>query len=90
MNSYLKLGHYFLKGMIFGFKFPVGVSFDVTNRCNLRCRHCYFFPQNHQQELNDVELLAKIKETKTKFPSIIHASWVGGNHYLEKILLGKG
>jgi MoaA/NifB/PqqE/SkfB family radical SAM enzyme len=35
---------------IFGLpKFAVG-SIDVTNRCNLRCEHCYFFAEDHDNE----------------------------------------
>jgi len=84
MNGFIQLGYYFAKGIIGGFKFPVGVSFDVTNKCNLRCRHCYFFQQNHQQELSDDEFLKNIKEIRQKHPSIIHASWVGGEPLLRK------
>jgi MoaA/NifB/PqqE/SkfB family radical SAM enzyme len=38
------------KLFIFGLpKFAVG-SIDVTNRCNLRCEHCYFFAEVHDNE----------------------------------------
>ena len=84
MNNFIKLGYYFVKGLIGGFKFPVAASFDVTNKCNLRCRHCYFFQQNYQKELSDEELINKIKEIRTNNPSIIQASWVGGGTVVEK------
>ncbi len=90
MNSYIQLSYYFLKGAASGFRFPVGVSFDVTNKCNLRCRHCYFFQQNNQQELSDENFLEKVKEIKQKTPSIIHASWVGGEPLLRKNVVQEG
>ena len=88
--SYLKLGYYFVKNVLFGIKFPIGISIDVTNRCNLRCKHCYFFQQGYKSELSKEELLRKIKEIKEKYPSIIHASWVGGEPLLRKDIVEEG
>lgn len=68
----------------------MAVSIDVTNRCNLRCKHCYFFPQNHKSELSDAELLRTIREIKAKYPSIVHASWVGGEPLLRKEVVEEG
>lgn len=34
------------KVLIKGIPKPVGVSIDITNRCNLKCKHCYFWRQN--------------------------------------------
>jgi len=90
MNSFIQLGYYFLKGIVGDFNFPIGVSFDVTNKCNLRCKHCYFFQQNHQQELDDDDFLKKVNEIKQKYPSIIQASWVGGEPLLRKNIVEKG
>jgi hypothetical protein len=52
MNVRRKLGK--LREMtrlfVFGLpKFAIG-SIDVTNRCNLRCEHCYFFAEDHDNE----------------------------------------
>jgi len=90
MNTYIRLGYYFLKNALFGIKFPIGISIDVTNKCNLRCKHCYFFQQNYQEELNDEDLLKKIKAIKKEYPSIIHASWVGGEPLLRKKIIEEG
>ena len=27
----------------FLFKIPIGVNFDITCNCNLRCEHCYYW-----------------------------------------------
>ena len=90
MNKSIKLGHYFLKSVLFGTKFPMALSVDVTNKCNLRCKHCYFFQQNHKNELSEEDLLKKVKEIKKEYPSIIHASWVGGEPLLRKNVVEEG
>ncbi len=88
--SYIKLGYYFVKNALAGIQFPIGISIDVTNRCNLKCKHCYFFQQNHKEELGNEDLLNKIRKIKDKYPSIIHASWVGGEPLLRKEVVEKG
>lgn len=88
--SYMRLGYYFIKNALSGIQFPIGISIDVTNKCNLRCKHCYFFQQDHKEELNDKDLLNKIQEIKEKYPSIFHASWVGGEPLLRKDVVEKG
>jgi len=90
MANYLELGYYALRNLLFGVKFPVGISVDVTCRCNLNCKHCYFSRQHHTKELPGNELLSKIKETKRKYPSILHASWVGGEPLLRKDVVEEG
>lgn len=67
--------------------FPLGISVDITNRCNLRCKHCYYFKQNQGGELGDEELLLRIQELKNNYPSVIHAAWLGGEPLLRKELL---
>jgi Fe-coproporphyrin III synthase len=88
--GYIKLIYYLVKNVLLGTKFPISVSIDVTNKCNLRCKHCYFFQQNHKKELSDKDLLRKIKQIKKKYPSIIHASWIGGEPLLRKDIVEKG
>src|SRR5512138_1064772 len=36
-------------------------SIDVTSRCNLRCRHCYFFEQDLPEELTVAQWVAKLE-----------------------------
>jgi len=90
MSNYFKLGYYFLKNGLFRVKFPIGISIDVTNRCNCKCKHCYFLQQGYKKELNDKDLLERIKEIKNKYPTIIHASWVGGEPLLRKNVIEQG
>jgi len=73
-----------------GIKFPVGISIDVTYKCNLKCKHCYFLQQNHQNELDDKSLLNEIKKVKKRYKSIVHASWVGGEPLLRKNVVKEG
>ncbi|MFH0788319.1 MAG: radical SAM protein [Pseudomonadota bacterium] len=81
--NYIKIS---LKGM------PAGslVGLDVTYRCNLRCRHCYFIRQNHQAELPVGEWLTRFEKMKANgFPFMI-CGWIGGEPLLRKDLIEKG
>lgn len=68
---------------------PEAISIDVTGKCNLRCKHCYFFEYDNQQELNDEELINRLRALKKKYP-LVHASWIGGEPLLRKELVEKG
>ena len=39
-------------------KRPAAAAIDITNRCNLRCRHCYWWEQEHPRQLGHDEMLA--------------------------------
>lgn len=90
MVSYLGMGFYMLKSILFGVKFPIGISIDATYKCNLKCKHCYFLKQGYTNELQTEEMLKRLEEIKKRYPSIIHASWVGGEPLLRKNLLEQG
>lgn len=83
----------FLKGYFFLFGFPKNgfVSIDVTNKCNLRCKHCYFFEQDVERELGEdgwYEKLLEMKKART-IP-FLQCTWVGGEPLLRKDLIEKG
>lgn len=59
-------------------------SVDVTNRCNLRCKHCYFFADHTEKELSADELVAKIKEITKDGGKVWSCTWVGGEPFLRK------
>lgn len=89
MFKYPKLGLRLLTNRLLGTKLPFALSMDVTHRCNLRCKHCYFFQQDHKEELNDRDFLKRIKEVKKRHPGIFQANWVGGEPLLRKEIVGK-
>ncbi len=75
--------------LIIGLPKPIGVSIDVTNRCNLRCEHCYFWRQDYEYELSDDNWLEKIRELINQHKSIVQASWCGGEPLLRKELISE-
>lgn len=83
----LKSLFFLIKKSFFKVHFPLGISIDLTNRCNLRCKHCYFLNQNQTEELSDDQMLARIRELKKNYPFVLHAGWLGGEPLLRKELL---
>ncbi len=83
-----------VRGAFFLFGFPHNAfgSFDITSKCNLRCRHCYYFTQSHPDDLADQQWLDLMAGLKSKswfrFP-FLQASWVGGEPLLRKDLIEK-
>lgn len=63
--------------------FPIVASFDVTNNCTLRCKHCYWWEQEHKTELNDEAFYLKVLEIKKRHPTIVSAAWLGGEPLLK-------
>jgi MoaA/NifB/PqqE/SkfB family radical SAM enzyme len=67
-------------------------SIDVTQKCNLRCRHCYFFEQDQPDRALGVDewvtLLDGWKRTRSRweFP-FFQCSWVGGEPLLRPELI---
>jgi Fe-coproporphyrin III synthase len=45
---------------------PTTVAVDVTHRCNLKCRHCYWWKQYHPAELDDREMIAFLKDLRER------------------------
>ena len=42
-------------------EFYNAVCFDITNRCNLACPHCYQLPNNHSSDPRIEEIISRIK-----------------------------
>lgn len=72
--------YFFLKG------FPKGsfISVDVTDQCNLRCEHCYFFEQEQEGVLDADGWEKKIQDLKVKSKFLHSCTWVGGEPLLRK------
>jgi MoaA/NifB/PqqE/SkfB family radical SAM enzyme len=79
------------KVAFFAFGFPRNAfgSIDITSRCNLRCRHCYYYAgpeENLPRELNAEEWVARLEELKRssgRFP-FFSCTWVGGDPLIRK------
>lgn len=72
-------------------KYAIG-SIDVTNRCNLRCEHCYFFAEDHdnEKELSIEAWVAKLEEMKAAGHPMMLCTWVGGEPMMRKNLIEVG
>lgn len=69
---------------------PHQVSFDITNKCNLRCLHCYNSSGENfqsQNELSDEEVLCFIDEFKDI--KLLNFCFCGGEPLLRKELIIK-
>jgi MoaA/NifB/PqqE/SkfB family radical SAM enzyme len=79
-----------VKGALFALGMPdhAFCAVDVTARCNLRCKHCYFFEQGHdpERELSADEwfsLLCGLRRMAWPRPFFAYqCSWVGGEPLL--------
>lgn len=49
-----------------------GGGLDITNRCNLRCSHCYWWRQKKTPELDDQQMIAFMKSLRNKGLKIIY------------------
>lgn len=66
-------------------------SIDVTNKCNLRCSHCYFFAQETTDDnLSVDEWVAKLDEMKAEGSPLVQCSWIGGEPLLRPELIEAG
>lgn len=68
---------------------------NITNRCNLRCKHCFVFREgnpNTSTEKNEMpaeEMIKEIMQYKEKY-GIIRMLWMGGEPLLRKDVLELG
>ncbi len=84
----LKIGFF-----LFGLPKNGFISVDVTDKCNLHCKHCYFFEQEqyaNQGEFTLEEWVQFFEERKRdgfrKFP-FLQCSWVGGEPLIRKEII---
>lgn len=62
------------------------ISIDVTNKCNLRCRHCFYWRAKNPEELS----IDGWNEIFQKLPKFLYCSWVGGEPLLRRKLIEMG
>jgi sulfatase maturation enzyme AslB (radical SAM superfamily) len=58
---------------------PSALSVDVTNVCNLRCKHCFWdsYDENLPAGTNE-NIIDSVKEVLQKYPTITNITWYGG------------
>ena len=75
-------------------KFPLALV-NITNRCNLKCKHCFVFREgnpNIPTETNEMAtdvMIEEIKKYKKKY-GIFRMLWMGGEPLLRKDVLKDG
>ncbi|MBW1989465.1 MAG: radical SAM protein [Deltaproteobacteria bacterium] len=66
---------------------------NVTNRCNLKCRHCFVFrednPNARKQEMDDETMLGEIRRIRDRH-GIVAMLWMGGEPLLRPGVLREG
>lgn len=66
---------------------------NITNRCNLRCRHCFVFreenPNDPLDEMDTGTMLDKLAELKRRH-GIVYMLWMGGEPLLRPDVLLEG
>lgn len=64
-------------------------SVDITNKCNLRCKHCYFFADPTKRELDAEEMIGRIREIAKDTGKVWNCTWVGGEPLLRQDVVDK-
>jgi len=63
---------------------PSALSVDITNKCNLRCKHCFW--STHKSSWNattNKDILSLVKATLEKYPTITNITWYGGEPLID-------
>lgn len=74
-----------------------GAMVNVTNHCNLKCRHCFIFregnpneaPLSIRDEMDDETMLVTLEKLRDRH-NIKSMLWMGGEPMLRKKLLARG
>ncbi len=56
---------------------PNSLAVDVTNLCNLKCKHCFWWRDEHLVKEN-YKILDTVKLLLKRYPSITNILWYGG------------
>lgn len=72
---------------LFAFKnrIPISGHFELTGRCNLRCRHCYCLFRNEKDSLNTLEVFAILESLKKS--GVFGLVLTGGEIFMRKDIL---
>ena len=74
--------------------FRPAAMINITNRCTLRCKHCFVYREDTpnkpaKQEMSTEEMIEEIKKLKKKY-RIQRMIWMGGEPLLRKDVLKEG
>lgn len=75
---------------LFGIPKQVFGAVDVTNQCNLRCDHCYFFEQDHSGQSSCDQWYELFEQMKSRRFAFYHCAWVGGEPLLRPEIIDMG
>jgi MoaA/NifB/PqqE/SkfB family radical SAM enzyme len=68
MGSFLRMGfrtgHLVILGKWLFTRQATSVAIDLTNRCNLKCVHCYWWKQDHPGELDDARMISLMRQLR--------------------------
>src|SRR2546421_11207746 len=65
-------------------------SVDVTNQCNLRCHHCYFFEHEQPENLAVKRWHEFFEKLKAEGFPFFSCTWVGGEPLMRKEVIEMG
>jgi len=65
-------------------------SVDVTDQCNLRCDHCYFFEQDHDTQWSFEKWQELFEQMKAAGFRFYQCTWVGGEPLLRPEIIELG
>src|SRR2546423_3109816 len=65
-------------------------SVDVTNQCNLRCHHCYFFEHEQPENLAVERWRSFFDKLKAEDFPFFSCSWVGGEPLMRQEIIEMG
>lgn len=68
---------------------PTALSVDITNQCNLKCKHCFWGAYNYQlTNTINKNVLTSVKRTLRMYPSVTNITWYGGEPLISKETIG--
>jgi MoaA/NifB/PqqE/SkfB family radical SAM enzyme len=86
LNKIYQAGRFFVNGIP-----PNAIaSVDVTNQCNLRCHHCYFFEHEQPENLAVERWRSFFDKLKTEGFPFFSCSWVGGEPMMRQEVVEMG
>ena len=85
-NPIRQLTRYALKGI----PEDAVCSVDVTNQCNLRCHHCYFFEHEQPENLAVERWRAFFDKLKAEGFPFFSCTWVGGEPLMRQEIVEMG